>query len=127
MKLSLDGRIVICNQVFLSTPWFLITVWGGSNKILTKIRGAIRNYLYSGKEQLTRTRVSWRECCLTKRYGGLGLVDPEVTKISILCKWIVKAMEPGEFNLQLMLRYRLARFNPQRGRRWGVSLDLVHK
>ena len=32
-------------------------------------------------------------------------------------------MEPGESNLQLMLRYRLARFNPQRGRSWGVSLD----
>ena len=123
MKLSLGGRIVICNHVFLSTLWFLITVWGGSNKILTKIRGAIRNYLCSGKEQLTRTRVSWRECCLKKKYGGLGLVDPEATKISILCKWIVKAMEPGEANLQLMLRYRLARFNPQRGRRWEVSLD----
>ena len=32
-------------------------------------------------------------------------------------------MEPGESNLQFMLRYRLARFNPQRGRSWGVSLD----
>ena len=67
IKLSLGGRIVICNQVLLSTLWFFITVWGGSNKILTKIRGAIRNYLRSGKEQLTRTRVSWRECCLKKK------------------------------------------------------------
>ena len=32
-------------------------------------------------------------------------------------------MEPGKSNLQLMLRYRLARFNPQRGRSWGVGLD----
>lgn len=44
MKLSLAGRIVICNQVLLSTLWFFITVWGGSNKILRRIRGAIRNY-----------------------------------------------------------------------------------
>ena len=123
MKLSLGGRIVICNQVLLSTLWFFITVWGSSNKILTKIRGAIKNYLWSGKEQLTRTRVSWRECCLKKKHGGLGLVDPETAKISLLCKWIVKAMEPGDSNLQLMLRYRLARFNPQSGRRWEVSLD----
>ena len=43
MKLSLGGRIVICNQMLLSTLWFFITVWGGSNKILNKIRGAIRN------------------------------------------------------------------------------------
>lgn len=32
-------------------------------------------------------------------------------------------MEPRESNLQIMLRYRLARFNPKRGRSWGVSLD----
>ena len=50
-------------------------------------------------------------------------MDPETAKISLLCKWIVKAMEPGKSNLQVMLRYRLARFNPQIGRRWGVSLD----
>ena len=50
-------------------------------------------------------------------------MDSEAAKIRLLCKWIVKAIEPGESNLQLMLRYRLARFNPQRGRRWGVSLD----
>ena len=114
MKLSLAGRAVICNQVLLSILWFFITVWGGSNKILSKIRGAIRNYLWSGKEQLTRTRVSWRECCMKKKYGGLGLVNPEVAKTSLLSKWIVKAMEPGESNLQLMLRYRLSLYNPKK-------------
>lgn len=51
---------------------------------------------------------------MKKKNEGLGLVDSKVAKISLLCKWIVKAVEPGESNLQLMLRYRLARFNPQR-------------
>lgn len=60
---------------------------------------------------------------MKKKNGGLDLVDPEVAKTSLLCKWIVKAMKPGESNLQLMLRYRLARFKPQRGRSWGASLD----
>ena len=60
---------------------------------------------------------------MKKKYRGLGIVDPEAAKTSLLCKWVVKAMEPGESNLQLMLRYRLARFNPQRGSRWGVSFD----
>ena len=50
-------------------------------------------------------------------------MDPEAAKTSLMCKWIVRAIEPGESNLQLMLRYRLARFNPQRGHSWGVSLD----
>lgn len=123
MKLSLVGRVVICNQVLFSILWFFITVWRGSNKVLRKIRVAIRNYMWSGKEQLTRTRVSWKECCMRKKHGGLGLVDPETAKTCLLCKWIVKAMELGESNLQLMLRFRLARFNPQRGRSWGLNLD----
>ena len=60
---------------------------------------------------------------MKKKYGGLGLVDLEAAKTSLLCKWIVKAMEPGESNFQLMLRYRLARFNAQRESNWGISLD----
>ena len=60
---------------------------------------------------------------MKKKNGGLGLVNPEAAKTSLLCKWIVKAMEPGESNLQLMLRYILAMFNPQRGNSWGVSSD----
>ena len=58
-----------------------------------------------------------------KEIWGLGLVDSEDTKTNLLCKWIIKAMEPGESNLQLLLRYRLARFNPQRGRSWIIELD----
>ena len=123
MKLSLVGRAVICNQMFIFTLWFFITVWGGSNKILSKIRGAIRNYLWSGKEQLTRTTVCWKECSMTKKYGGSGLVDPEIAITSLLTKWIIKAMEPGESNLQFMLRYRLSRYSPNKGRKWRVSLD----
>lgn len=58
MILSLVGRVAIYNQVILSTTWFVIMVWRGPNKILRKIRGAIRTYFWYGKEQLTRTRVS---------------------------------------------------------------------
>jgi hypothetical protein len=64
-----------------------------------------------------------QECCLKKKHVGLGHVDPEATKTTFLGKWIPKAMEQGESNLQRMLRYRLARFKPHRGRSWGVSLD----
>jgi hypothetical protein len=95
MKLSLVKRAIIRNQVLLSTLWFFVTVWGGSNKILSKIRGAICNYTWSGKEYLAHTIVSWHECCMKKKYWGLGSMDPEVTKISLICKWIVKAMEMG--------------------------------
>ena len=50
---------------------------------------------------------------MKKKYGGLELVNTEVAKTSLLSKWIIKAMKPGECNLQLMLRYRLSRYIPQ--------------
>lgn len=58
-----------------------------------------------------------------RKNGGLGLVDLEEVKTSLLCKWIVKVMESGEQNLQLMLKYRLAMFNLQKNKNWGTSLD----
>ena len=40
-------------------------------------------------------------------------MDPDIAKIRLMCKWIRRAMESGEFNLQFMLRYKLAMFNPK--------------
>lgn len=73
MKLALVGKVIICNSVLLSTLWLFIMVWGGSNKVLGKIQGAICNYLWHGKEQLMRTKVSWKEYCMKKKYGGLWI------------------------------------------------------
>ena len=60
---------------------------------------------------------------MKKKYGRLGFVDLEMVKTSLLSKWIVKSMVSGESNFQLMLRYRLCRYNLQKWRRWEVSLD----
>ncbi len=39
MKLSLTDKAAIYNQVFISTLWFYIIVWGGSDKIFSTIEG----------------------------------------------------------------------------------------
>lgn len=64
--------MVVCNHVLFSTLWLLITMWDVSNKILRKIQGAIQKYLWSGKEQLTHTKVSWTKCYMKKKLGALG-------------------------------------------------------
>lgn len=128
MKLSMARRVVNCNHVLFSTLggffifYFFITTCSGSNKILRNNRGAIRNYLLYGNKQLMLGLVE-KSIALKKKYRGLGLVDPGVAKTSLLFKWIVKVLEPKESNLQLMLKYQLDGFNPQRGRSWGVSFD----
>lgn len=128
MKLSLASRVVICNHVIMSTLWFFITMWAGSNKTLRKIWSAIHNYRSSGNGQLNRTRVTWKECWIKGKYDGLGLVDPEDAKTNILYQWVMKAMEPREPNLQLMVRYWLGRFSPNDLARVGeAKIGLVHE
>lgn len=58
LKLSLAGKVVIIIQVLLSTLWFFISIWCGTNKTLGKICSILRNYLWSGKEQRAHTRVA---------------------------------------------------------------------
>ena len=99
MKLSLAEKVVMCDQIFFVHIVVFHNGVEGSSKILRIIRDEIQNYLWSGKEQLTRTWMSWKECCMKKNKGGLRVVNPEAAKSNLLCKWVVKAMEPGESNL----------------------------
>lgn len=75
------------------------------------------------KKHLTRTRASWKECCLKEKKDELGLVDPEVAKNNMMCKWIAKAMEPKESNLPLIGWHDLnQRRGEARGLVWNGSL-----
>lgn len=49
------------------------------------------------------------------KFGGFGLVDPKAATIILLRKRVIEAMEPGESNLQLMLRFKVVRFNSTKG------------
>ena len=51
---------------------------------------------------------------MKKKYGELGLIDPKMAKTNLFTKWIVKAMEPGDSNFQLILRYSISRYRPQK-------------
>jgi hypothetical protein len=43
--------------------------------------------------------------------------------VAFMVKWVIKAVEPGDSNLPLMLRYRLTHFQPYSGGRWAPSLE----
>ena len=40
-----------------------------------------------------------------KNEGGLGLVNPHEAKVALMSKWILIAMEPGESNLNVLLKH----------------------
>ena len=58
--LSLAGRIMIANQVILSSIWYFASCTDYSGKALKIARATVRTYIWSGKqESCTRAKVRW--------------------------------------------------------------------
>lgn len=122
-KINPSGRAVVVNTVLLSTMFFFLSVWGGTNKGVKRVKSLAMNYLSGGTMQRARTKVSWLQCCQPKERGGLDLVNPEGAMVSLMTKWVVKALEPGDSNLHLLLRARLSSYQPYKGGRWEAGLE----
>ncbi|KAG0623283.1 hypothetical protein M758_3G162400 [Ceratodon purpureus] len=108
IHLSLAGRAVIVNSVLLSTLW---------------IRASLRNFLWAGTEESSRSRVRWTDCCASKATGGLGIVDPDEALVALMGKWVLKGLEPGISPLHQLLRHRLAGIRPPGPVHWPRSLQ----
>ena len=113
----------MANSVLLSSTFFFLSIWRGSKKGVKKVKSAIMNYVAGGKLQRARIRVSWHQCCQTKSKGGVNLINLEDAATALLTKWLIKAMEPGDSNLHLFLRFRLSQYQPYSGGRWSQSLE----
>jgi hypothetical protein len=109
---------MIIKQVLLSSLWFFLSIWNGSAKAIVKVKAMLRNYLWSGAEHSTKTRINWFDCCAKKHIGGLDLIDPQEAMISLLCKWVITAYLLGSSNLQVLLRNKLWHTSPAKRSRW---------
>jgi hypothetical protein len=77
-NLSLAGRILIANQVLLSSMWYMAAYWNPNPKMCNQIKGVIRNFIWGGKAIKTRAKVKWDSLTLPSSSGGLGIIDPKV-------------------------------------------------
>jgi hypothetical protein len=122
-QLNLAGHEVIANGVMTSTLLYFLGIWGGTKAGVNKCTSRIRTFFWSGSAQRTRARVAWSTLCLRREEGGLNLLDPQDALMALMCKWVVKASEPGTSNLQAMLRFRLSGFQPYVGGKWASDLN----
>jgi hypothetical protein len=76
-------------------------------------------FLWAGRESRALARVAWPVLCQKYCDGGLGIVDPEQALTALLSKWVIRALQPGNSNVQLILRYRLIRSQPYQGAKWA--------
>ncbi len=93
--LSLARRILVANQVLLSSMWYLAACWNPNPRITTQIRGVIRNFIWGGKDAPARTKVKWETLILPAAQGGLGIIDLKAQSEALLAKLLIRGLFPG--------------------------------
>lgn len=107
----------------MSSLWYFIGVLASSRKVIKQVKALLRNYLWAGREYRARARVAWKTCILKYKVGGLSLTDPDDATNCLLSKWVLRACEPGNFNLLKFLRYCLLQYQPTKAGNWGPDLN----
>ena len=108
-KLSLAGRIMIANQVVLSSIWYLASCTDLSSVALKQARAMVRNYMWSGHgEANTRARVKWDTAVLPIVRGGIKIMDPQWQTSALLVKLLIRGLSVGYEPWKVLVRYRVA-------------------
>jgi hypothetical protein len=79
-NLSLVGRILITNQVLLSSMWYMVTCWNPNPRMCNQIKGVVQNFIWGGKAIKTREKVKWDSLTLPFSSRGLGIIDPKLSQ-----------------------------------------------
>jgi hypothetical protein len=117
------GRSIIVNSILNSSTFYFLSIWGGNNQGVKKVKSVLLNYLAAEKAQRSRAKVGWIQCCQPKENGSINIIHPEDAVVALMTKWVVKAMEPGTLNLHLMLRFRLSLYQRYRGGKWQPIME----
>jgi len=85
---SLGGRIVLLNSVLNAIPIFYLSFLKMPTKVVRKIIGIQRNFLWGGKVGGRKIWwVKWSRVCSPWKEGGLGVRDIKLVNLSLLAKW----------------------------------------
>ena len=125
-QLSLAGRIMVSNQVILSSIWYLASCMDFSNQALRLVRATIRNYMWSGKRDTnTRARVKWSTAVLPIVRGGVKIIDPQWQASALLVKLLIRGMSIGYEPWKTLVRYRVAQTRQSRRGRWPSNANWI--
>jgi exonuclease III len=125
-KLSLAGRIMIANQVILSSIWYLASCTDLSSKALKLARALVRNYVWSGqRESNSRARVKWDTAVLPVVRGGIKILDPQWQTSALLIKLLIRGLSVGYEPWKALVRYRVAQTKQSRNGNWPAHANWI--
>jgi hypothetical protein len=105
-NLFLIGKILVANQVLLSSMWYLVACWNPNPRTCNQIRRVVRNFIWGGKASNTRAEVKWDSLSLPLSSGGLGIIDPKAQSETPLAKLLVRSFAPRREPWEEILRHR---------------------
>lgn len=125
-KLSLAGRIMVSNQVILSSIWYLASCTDISGQTLKVARAIVRNYMWSGqKESFARARVKWATAVLPIVRGGVKILDPQWQSSALLVKLLMRGLSVGYEPWKTLVRYRVAQTRQSRRGKWPAHSNWI--
>lgn len=125
-KLSLAGRIMVSNQVVLSSIWYLASCTDLSGQALKLARAMVRNYIWSGKQEArARARVKWATAVLPIVRGGVKILDPQWQASALLVKLLLRGLSVGYEPWKVLVRYRVEQTKQSRRGRWPSHANWI--
>ena len=124
--LSLAGRIMIANQVVLSSIWYLASCTDYSGKALKLAKATVRNYIWSGKqESCARAKVKWDTAVLPIVRGGIKILDPQWQSSALLIKLLTRGLSVGYEPWKTLVRFRVTQTRQSRRGRWPAHSNWI--
>ena len=120
-KLVASKTVPSCKPSLMSSPCYFFAIWIGTKKGLGEIKALLRNYLWYGSKNMTWACVSWDDCTIRKKIGGMSLTLPEDAMKTLTSKWIIQALPPSKSNPQSILMYGITQLQPSYHDTWGPS------
>ncbi|KAJ8420975.1 hypothetical protein Cgig2_025653 [Carnegiea gigantea] len=110
--ISYAGRLVLINSVLLGTFNYWASIFVLPTEVIEKLTQESKNYLWNGTEEFkSALHISWKQSCLAKSKGGLGLKDFAVWNKTTIAKLVWAIAEKKDHCLPI--KHRLLKFNPQ--------------
>jgi hypothetical protein len=119
----LANRILIANQVLLSSLWYIASCWSPYMRSIAKVVALIHNYIWSGEDgsRACPAKVAWSSLILPKNCGGLKLIDPELQMKALLVKLLIRGLLLGPAPWRYLITHRIKMLIPTRGGSWPAS------
>ena len=120
------GRIMIANQVILSSIWYLASCTDLSGHALKIARATVRNYIWSGKAtSKARAKVRWDTAVLPIVRGGIKILDPQWQASALLIKLLIRGLTVGYEPWKSLVQYRVNQTIQTRRGKWPSNANWV--